>query len=68
MIIEVNMKKLFILSLALFSISFCTAQNYVDLARFHYATTPENDFDSIGGSTHIQEFGADLMFPIQLKD
>lgn len=43
-------------------------QNYVDLAKFHYATTPENEFDSIDGSGNIIEYGADLTFPVKLND
>lgn len=55
------------------SLTFClaiatNAQNYVDLARFHYATTPQNEFDSISGSTNIEEFGADITLPIKLND
>ncbi len=44
------------------------AQSYVDLARFHYTTTAQNEFDSIGGSTRIEEFGADITLPIKLND
>ena len=43
-------------------------QDYVDLARFHYINTPQNNFDSIGGSTNIEEFGADITLPIKLND
>ena len=44
------------------------AQDYVDLAKFHYAITPRNDFDSINGSTTIREFGADITLPIKLNE
>jgi len=47
---------------------FIKAQNYVDLARFHYAATPNNDFDSILGKSNIIEYGADITLPIQLND
>lgn len=55
------------------SLTFClaiatNAQNYVDLARLHYATTPQNEFDSIPGNTNIEEFGADITLPIKLND
>lgn len=50
------------------SVNFNYSQNYVDLARFHYATTPHNSFDSIGGSTKIEEFGTDILLPIKLND
>lgn len=56
---------------SLFLITFYTgaiAQQYIDLAKFHYVTTPENNFDSIGGSTTIQEFGTDLTLPIKISD
>jgi hypothetical protein len=52
---------------ALFSIvSF--GQDYVDLARFHYSNTPENNFDSLGGGTRVEDFGLDVTLPIQLND
>ena len=44
------------------------AQNYVDLARFHYANTPQTEFDSIGGSTNVEDFGVDITLPIKLND
>lgn len=43
-------------------------QDYVDVAKFHYASTPENNFDSILGATTIEEFGADITLPIPLND
>lgn len=45
-----------------------SAQNYVDLLKLHMAQTPENSFDSIDGTTAIQEFGADLTLPIVLAN
>jgi len=43
-------------------------QNYVDLAKFHFVNTPQTSFDSIGvhETTNVEEFGADIMIPIQL--
>ena len=62
------MKKSSIL-LILICLSFSSiAQDYVDLARFHYSTTPDNDFDSILGKSNIIEYGADITLPIQLND
>ena len=62
------MKKITAL-LIFISLSFGSeAQDYVDLARFHYATTPDNDFDSILGKSNIVEYGADITLPIQLND
>tara|TARA_B100000809_G_scaffold166632_1_gene163893 strand:+ start:1962 stop:2855 length:894 start_codon:yes stop_codon:yes gene_type:complete len=57
-----------------FSISFCLlyfvsfGQDYVDLARFHYSNTPQNNFDSIGGSTNVEDLGLDVTLPIQIND
>lgn len=44
------------------------AQDYVDLARFHYASTPQNNFDSLLGTSQVEEFGADILLPIKLND
>jgi len=43
-------------------------QQYVDLARFTYAGTPSNQFDSSNTGTQIQEFIADITLPIKLSD
>lgn len=52
-----------------FSFLLCAdAQNYVDLARFHYANTPQTEFDSIGGNTNVEDFGVDITLPIKLND
>lgn len=55
-----------ILLLLLFSGA--NAQDYVDLARFHYSTTPANNFDSIGGNTTVEDFGLDVTLPIVIND
>ena len=52
----------------LFVSTFIYAQDYVDLAKFHYATTPENSFDSIDGRNNVEEFGADIPLPIPIND
>ncbi|MDG1476532.1 MAG: DUF6268 family outer membrane beta-barrel protein, partial [Vicingaceae bacterium] len=44
------------------------AQDYVDLARFHYSTTPANNFDSIPGNTTVEDFGLDVTLPIVIND
>lgn len=44
------------------------AQDYVDLAKFHYANTPVNQFDSTTNGTRVQEFGLDLTLPLVLKN
>jgi len=43
------------------------SQNYVDLAKFHYANTPLNKFDSTDATTRVQEMGLDVNLPIVLK-
>jgi len=62
------MKKIVFFFLFLFSLNAYQAQDYVDLARFHYQTTPDNNFDSLIGKSNVQEFGADITLPIQLND
>ena len=63
------MIKSFFFSYFLFLISFLSfGQNYVDLARFHYSNTPQNEFDSIGGNTNIEDLGVDITLPIKLND
>ncbi len=54
----------------LFSLVSCfsLAQDYVDLARFHYSDTPQNNFDSIGGTTTVKDFGLDVTLPIVIND
>jgi len=56
---------------ALLSTCFCleiAAQDYIDLAKLHYTTTPTNNFDSIDGNTSVTEIGADITLPIKLND
>ena len=60
--------KSILLGIAFYSLISVNAQNYVDLARFHYSTTPQNNFDSINASTDIEDFGVDITLPIQLND
>jgi len=45
-----------------------SAQQYVDLAKFTYATTPANQFDSSDVSTNINEFIADFTLPVVLSE
>ena len=44
------------------------SQDYVDLARFHYSTTPANNFDSIAGNTTVEDFGLDATLPIVINE
>jgi hypothetical protein len=62
------MKTIVTLCFVFFLSNFCFAQNYVDLAKFYYGSTPTNIFDSIGGNTTVEEFGVDLTTPIKLND
>ena len=52
--------RLLLLSFLVFSTINIDAQDYVDLAKFHYASTPLNQFDSIGGDSDIREYGLDV--------
>lgn len=62
------MKSVFF-SISFYLLSFVSfGQDYVDLARFHYSNTPQNNFDSIGGSTNVEDFGLDVTLPIQIND
>ncbi|AEV32704.1 hypothetical protein Oweho_1716 [Owenweeksia hongkongensis DSM 17368] len=48
--------------------SVCSAQDYVDLAKFFYANTPANQFDSTTAETRVQEYGMDVTLPVELKN
>lgn len=43
------------------------AQEYVDLIKNHYAISPNNSFDSIDGSSDVEEYGTDVTLPIVLQ-
>jgi hypothetical protein len=43
------------------------AQNYVDLFRLSYSTTPENSFDTSQALTRLQEVAGELTFPQPLS-
>lgn len=63
------MIKSIFLFLLLCLLSFLSSgQDYVDLIRFHYSNTSQNNFDSIAGSTNVEDFGLDVTLPIQLND
>lgn len=44
------------------------AQNYVDIAKLHFADTPVNQFDSATSGSRVQEFGLDFLYPLKLKN
>lgn len=45
-----------------------TAQDYVDVARLHYATSTINGFDDGSDGSRLEEVGVDLTVPIVLND
>ncbi|HRP61340.1 MAG TPA: hypothetical protein PK833_13795, partial [Vicingus sp.] len=50
-----------------FSATWTNAQNYVDLVKINYSTTPFNSYDSLKGiKTQLQEFSTDITLPIVL--
>lgn len=59
------MKHLLVLLLCIPSLVF--SQKYVDIAKFHYANTPVNQFDSATNGTRVQEMGLDFLYPVKLK-
>ncbi len=44
------------------------AQNYLDLGKFHYATTPKANFEEVPGSTRIKEWAMELNLPMVLGE
>lgn len=44
------------------------AQNYVDIARISYASTPVNDFEGAPGGSHIGDWALQLNIPVPLND
>lgn len=44
------------------------SQDYIDLAKAHYANTPVNQFDSATQNTRVQEYGLDATLPIQFEN
>jgi hypothetical protein len=60
------MKKAFVL-LILSTSFFSYSQDYIDVAKFHYANTPVNQFDSATNGTRVQEYGLDFLYPVKLK-
>lgn len=53
----------------LLGISFSSfAQNYIDLAKFHYQNTAQNKFDSSENKTNIEEYSLNVTLPIKLND
>ena len=60
------MKKLVTIIL-FFNLGFLSAQNYVDLVKINYSSTPFNSYDSLKEiKTQLQEFSTDITLPIVL--
>lgn len=50
-----------------FSLTWANAQNYVDLLKISYSSTPFNSYDSLKGiKTQLQEFSTDITLPVVL--
>lgn len=62
------MGRLTLFLLAVLLLGKLQAQSYIDLAKFHYANTPVNQFDSVTNGTRVQEWGLDLLTPVPLKN
>jgi hypothetical protein len=45
-----------------------SAQDYVDIAKLHYANTPVNQFDTLTNGSRVQEIGLDVTVPLVLKN
>jgi hypothetical protein len=54
--------------LALLFAQALVAQDYVDVARMHYATSTVNDFDGNANGSRLEEVFLDLTVPIVLND
>ncbi len=44
------------------------AQNYIDIAKFDFASTPPMAFDTGAGSTTLNELNANLTLPVVIND
>lgn len=44
------------------------AQDYIDLVRLQYTSTPENNFENSNAATSLQKLGANVTLPISLKN
>ena len=57
------MKKLAFLLITLLLVEISSAQKYVDLAKFHYANTPQTSFDSLGvnETTNVEDIELKLI-------
>lgn len=59
----------FIFTTALLLVQFtCFSQDYIDLIKFHYSTTPSNNFENNFGETKLSEIGIDATLPLKIND
>ena len=61
------MKKYTSLLPILFLITNVFGQNYVDIAKFYYSTTPLNNFENSNARTRLKELGLDLTVPVVIN-
>lgn len=62
------MKNSFLLFVLVLLANSAISQNYVDLAKFDYATSSTNTFDTGTATTSLQEINADLTIPLVIND
>lgn len=71
MLIRINfnfiMKKVFYIMLFLCGQQ-VVAQNYVDLLKFHYSPTPNNQFVDTNGNANLSEIGIDITLPLKINE
>jgi len=59
--------RFFLLLYFIISFTWTNAQNYVDLVKINYSSTPFNSYDSLQGiKTQLQEFSTDITLPVVL--
>ena len=61
------MKKCIPITPFLFVIVNAVGQNYVDIAKFYYSTTPLNYFENSNSGTHLKELGLDITLPVVIN-
>ena len=59
---------IFIVLAYLLQVGMIFGQSYVDLAKFDYAISPNNKFDSSAETTDMYEFNADVTLPIVVNE
>ena len=61
------MKKYLCFIPLLFLIVNVFGQNYIDIAKFYYSTTPLNNFENSSARTRLKELGLDLTVPVVIN-